>query len=140
MHENHEEWIDSFAGIIPNQHYTSRVELGDEIGLIVRLSGDAYNVVLNFGIPTAVNFLDEGVQLNDVQRMSLYTELLPLNKFESVIYRIKNGRYARYIEECMGSILFQMLGLRQYNIVTLNNVVMIVSQCDPEITVVEINT
>ena len=99
MHENHEEWIDSFAGIIPNQHYTSRVELGDEIGLIVRLSGDAYNVVLNFGIPTAVNFLDEGVQLNDVQRMSLYTELLPLNKFESVIYRIKNGRYARYIEE-----------------------------------------
>lgn len=131
----HEEWVDRFVGLIPFDYYTMHLQTGEENGLIILLEGEHSNVNIDFGIAHAINVLDEGVQLNDPPGFSTCNDLVPETTFPSTIYLIKNGRYAHFIELCMGKVLFETLHLRQYNIVTQNYVVMVIAQDDPLITV-----
>ncbi len=136
MDQLFEEWIDHFENKIPVQNYTIKLKFGEENGLVIRLYGEQYEVIIDFGVVEAINVLDEGVQLNDPWDCS--SDRMPDNGFASTIYMIKNGRYLRYIEACLGSDLSSTLYLKQYNIVALNYVVMVVGRYDPIITVSQI--
>ena len=128
-------WLDTFRGIIPRQTYTAHLSAGEEKGLIVTLSGDLYEVTINFGAVQAVQMLDEGVLLNGEDTEQLKT--LRDQDFPSTLYEIENGNFGHLIETQMGSDLYHALGCRQYNIVTLNYVIFVVSLWEPQITVTQ---
>lgn len=126
-------WLDSFQGIIPKQTYTTRLSAGEEKGLIVTLESNQCNVIINFGVVQAIQMLDEGVQLNSEDTEQL--RILRAQGFPSTIYGIEHGDFGRFVESQMGSELYSALGCRQYNIVTLNYGICIVTLGEPEIRV-----
>lgn len=128
-------WLDKFQGIIPKQTYTAHLSNGEEKGLIVTLDSDLLTVTLNFGAVQAVQMLDEGVLLNGGDTEQL--RILRAEGFPNTIYPIENGDFGRFIEAQMGSDLYHALNCRQYNIVTLNYVIFIVSPWEPEITITQ---
>ncbi len=132
-----EEWVDQFANKIPSGNYSIQLELSDENGLLVHLYSKSFHVLLDFGLVRGVNVLEEGVQLNYLPNCRCDEDILPQSGFQSVVYLIRNGRYAQYIKLYMGEVLFEALRLTQFNVVTQNHVVMIVSPDEPIITITE---
>lgn len=131
-----ELWHDTFANIIPKDTYTMQLEQGEKQGLIILLEGLHHEVTLNFGIVQAVNILDEGVQLNEpcgVSRANL--DHLRKTGYSNTLYLVENGAYGAYIRASMTADVYDFMKLRQYDIVTLNYVVEIVTAYEPEIQI-----
>ena len=137
MNLTKEIWHDRFQGLIPHdRHYSLRLEHGEENGLILRLESQDNRVILDFGSVHAVNIVDEGVHLNDPPGICTDTLLL-LEKtdFSSTLYLVENGGYGTYVKACMTPELYGALHLRQYNVVTMNYCIEIVTAYEPRITV-----
>lgn len=126
-------WHDNFQGIIPRQTYTARLSAGEEKGLVVTLDSDQFEITIRFGAVHAVQMLDEGVQLNG--KVTEQLRILRSQGFPSTIYEIENGDFGRFIQSQMGSELYNALGCRQYNMVTLNYVICVASLSKPEISI-----
>ena len=127
------KWIDTFLGIIPRNDYTVQLSAGEETGLVVTLKSETTSVTVFFGAVQAFQMLDEGVLLqgNDTAHFAA----IRAENFPSTIYEIENGDFSRFIEGQMGHDLYSTLNFRQYTIVTLNYVISIITQWEPEITV-----
>lgn len=127
------KWMDTFQGIIPRNDYTVQLSAGEETGLVVTLKSETTAVIVSFGNVQAYQMLDEGTLLqgSDAEQFAA----IRAENFPSTIYEIENGDFGRYIEVQMGQDLFCSLQLRQYNIVTYNYVISVVSPWLPEITV-----
>lgn len=130
-----EEWLDVFPNLIPGDLYEMELNAGEEHGLLLHLTGRQHSVSLDFGLVYAVNILEEGVCLNDPLGLDCSKNKVPRPDFPSTIYEIKNGRYAKYVESMIGSELYASLHLRQYNVVTMDYVVMIIAGGSPIITI-----
>lgn len=126
-------WLDTFKNVIPVENYSVSLTSGEEAGLTITLIGSMHNVVIDFGITAAIQMLDEGVLLQGEDTPQLQN--LRKDHFPSAIYEIKNGDFSRYIESCMGTDIYCAFQYRQYNIVTLNCVISVVTQWEPKITV-----
>ncbi len=130
-----EHWIDRFQGRIPRRNYQARVINGEENGLVINLFSKEYDIRIHFGIVSGIQMLDEGVLLNNEDAEWSDCDSLRDQNFSSTIYEIEDGSFGNYIAASMGDDYFQARKLRQYNIVTLNYVISVVSGDKPEITV-----
>jgi hypothetical protein len=132
-----EEWIDQFYDKVPQDKYTLQIEAGEEHGLCITLFGAKHQTSLDFGVVCAFTVIDEGMQLNALPDCTYDDSFLQAKdtEFSSVLYLVKNGHFARYVQACMGTELFNFYGLQQYNLVTQNYVVEIVCHDAPEITI-----
>lgn len=128
-------WIDRFQGRIPRKDYQACVENGEEHGLIITLFSKEYDVRLDFGIVEGIQMLDEGVLLNNDDGEWSDIGKLTEQNFPSTIYEIRGGSFGNYIAQSMGCDFFHSMEMKQYNIITLNYVISIVAQYEPEITV-----
>ena len=134
-----EIWHDSFHGQIPKEAYEMQLLQSDQQGLLIHLYGPHHTVTLDFGIVQAVNILDEGVQLHDPPGVTFGNQAeLHRAGFPDTLYQVENGAYAAYIKACMSTDLYEATNLRQYNLVTRNHVVEIISAAEPSITVMNI--
>lgn len=133
----YEDWIDIFPNRIPKRKYFLRLTNGEEHGLVVNLISSDYEVQLEFGLVQGFNVIDEGVLLNPYTNYDNSIDFLQLRseQFPSTIYQVINGAYAHSIMQYFGETLFLAFNLRQYNIVTENYVIMVVSQAEPKIRV-----
>lgn len=128
-----EIWLDTFQGMIPKNIYTVQLSAGEETGLVVALNNENTTVSVFFGNVQAYQMLDEGVLLQgeDSEQFAALRE----QKFPSTIYEVENGDFGRYIEAQMGRDLYGALNCRQYNLVTYNYVISVVTSWVPEIVV-----
>lgn len=135
-----EKWIDAFQNEIPKQQYIARVENGEERGLNIILNGKEFNTLIDFGIVAGVEMLDEGVEINPQGNIESENEFNRIKRtgFNSTIYLVRNSNLGIYIRKSMGSELFKLLKYQEYCIVTLNYVIYVVSNHEPEITVEKI--
>jgi len=128
-----EKWIEVFNGVIPEGTYTAELKNGDENGLVIRLESEKTVVSIEFGLISAVRMLDEGIILQ-----GLFDDI-ELNKYKSenfknIIYKVINGDFERSVKKMSGEI-YNVLGMTQYLIITLNYVIEIISQTEPIIKV-----
>lgn len=128
-------WHDTFQGRIPQQKYTAHLSAGEENGLIVTLDSDLFEVTIRFGAVHAFQMLDEGVLLQgeDTEQLRVLRE----QGFPSTIYEIENGDFGLYVAFNMGTELYRPSNCRQYNIVTMNYVIFVVTCWVPEIRVAQ---
>lgn len=139
MRELQEEWIDAYANIIPSEAYTVQLESGEENGLVICLYGKKHQVRIDFGITTAIQMLDEGVELDLPDGFELSDSFLSIRRqgFPSTLYLVQNSIFGRYIKCIMGMDLYNWSGYREYHMVTMNYSIYIVSRYEPEIVVEE---
>lgn len=139
MMELQEEWIDTYANIIPFESYTVQLENGEENGLEIRLSGKKHQVRIDFGITAAIQMLDEGIELNLPDGFELSDSFLSIRRqgFPSTLYLVENSIFGQYIKCTMGEELYNLSGYHEYCMVTMNYSIYIVSRYEPEIIVEE---
>jgi hypothetical protein len=129
-----EKWIEVFKNIIPNDIYTVEIKSGEEVGIIVNLESIRHLVNLDFGAVTAYRMIDEGVILQGLFD-ELEVEKYKQDSFANKIYKIENGQFGQSIKKIYGE-LYDILGCEHYVIITMNYVIEIVSQWEPELEVV----
>lgn len=128
-----EKWNEVFKGIIPKGVYTAELINGEDKGLIVKLESKEVVVSLEFGAVSAVRMLDEGIVLQglfDDEELNKYKA----EGFKNVIYKLKDGDFGKTIKKMSGEI-FDILGMRQYLIVTLNYIIEVICQSEPRVEV-----
>ncbi len=132
-----EEWMPIYENVIPKQKYTARVSNGEQHGLVILLTGKAYSARIDFGAVQAVQMVDEGTNLLNPPGC-IPGESVALTrdrKFANTIYEVHNSAFSRYIQACMGDELYHALKLREFDVVTENYVISVVTRWEPEITV-----
>ncbi|MCI8508759.1 MAG: hypothetical protein HFJ06_09390 [Lachnospiraceae bacterium] len=110
------------------------LENGEEKGLSVKLLSDNHEVHILFGSVEAVRMLDEGILLGELFSDTAIIEYKKQN-FSNVIYQIEEGQFGELIKQSAGT-LSGILDFKHYIIVTLNYVIEVVTEWQPEIVVV----
>ena len=128
-----ETWKKVFERKIPQEKYTMLLQNGEEKGLVVNLFSATYNVIIIFGAISAVRMIDEGVVLNglfnDEQIDCFYDE-----GFENTIYQIEEGEFDIFVKGISGG-LSDHLKLKHYIVISMNYVVEIITEAEPDIYV-----
>ncbi|QSX06716.1 hypothetical protein JYG23_04495 [Sedimentibacter sp. zth1] len=130
-----EKWNEIFTGTIPAGNYQSFITQNEEDGLIVKLRSAEVVVTLDFGAITALRVLDEGIILGDLFNRDEIKRLKG-EKFKNIIYLINDGEYGRFIEK-IGSGIYDYLDMKHFVIVTMNYVIEVISEWEPEITLTD---
>lgn len=128
-----ETWEEIFKSVIPVGIYQVSVKNGEETGLLIGLESKEYFVNINFGAVSALRMLDEGIILDnlfDTNEVLRYKE----NGFSNVIYKINDGDFSKSIKNYCKE-LYDYLDLKHYLIVTMNYVIEVVADFEPEIDV-----
>ncbi len=129
-----EIWKEILKGKIPYDKYIVLLENGEEKGLSVKLLSDNHEVHILFGSVEAVRMLDEGILLGELFSDTAIIEYKKQN-FSNVIYQIEEGQFGELIKQSAGT-LSGILDFKHYIIVTLNYVIEVVTEWQPEIVVV----
>jgi hypothetical protein len=59
-----EKWEKVFEGEIPHEKYEMLLQNGEEKGLVINLLSEKYNVIIKFGVVSAIRILDEGILID----------------------------------------------------------------------------
>ncbi|MEG0415796.1 MAG: hypothetical protein RR565_06630 [Erysipelothrix sp.] len=129
-----EMWKEAFKGIIPTGDYQVNFINGEKQGLLIELENLSHKVSLYFGAVSASRMIDEGVLLNGYLYNDNELNKYKPDRFANVIYEIESGEFGTFIHEQYGQ-LYEILNLKHYLIITMNYCIDIVSQWEPEITV-----
>lgn len=127
-----EEWKEVFVGMIPAENYQTKLNNGEDNGLVIELISDSKRINIRFGIVQAVRMLDEGI----VQK-ELYSdkevEKYKSNGFKNVIYEVTGGEFAKQIQNISDGYL-TTLEMKHYVIITMNYNMDIITEYEPEIS------
>lgn len=130
-----EHWDEIYKNLIPIGNYQSLIQNGEKAGLIIKLESNEYIVDINFGIVSAFRMLDEGIILDEIfddAEINRYKD----DNFSNTIYKIENGEFGNFIKG-ISSELYGYLDLKHYIIITMNYVMEVISQWEPNIVVEE---
>lgn len=130
-----EQWEEIYKNTIPAGKYQTLVKNGEETGLIIKLENNECIVNIIFGIVSAFRMLDEGILLAgifDENEISKYKR----TNFSNSIYKIQNGEFGNFIKQTSNE-LYDYLDLKHYIIVTMNYVIEVISEWEPNIEVLE---
>lgn len=128
-----ESWKEIFIGKIPKAVYQLQMINGEEQGLEIELTSANVRVLIKFGIVQAVRMLDEGIvqeKLYSDDAIKKYKD----DNFSNVIYEVQQGEFAGQISEISGGY-GEILGLKQYVLITQNYNIDIVTEWEPVIEV-----
>ena len=128
-----EIWEKAFKGKIPKEKYEMLLQNGEKDGLIITLSSVRHNVFINFGAVSAIRMLDEGIVLNNLFDYKQIEEFRK-NGFDNTIYQILDGEFDRFVRE-IGGDLCDCLNFKHYIVVSLNFIVEIITEWEPDIII-----
>ncbi|MGX7148401.1 hypothetical protein [Enterococcus ureasiticus] len=133
-----EKWIDRFSGLIQHcgHDYLVSIKSGDMDGLILELEyrkDEKEKVVIDFFATKAMRVADEGMYLRGIF-CDEEIEKFKGQGFESVIYEMQDGDFGNLIKKTSGG-LYEHLNMKHYIIITLNFVIEVISEMDPDITI-----
>ena len=130
-----EKWKEVYKNKIPKDEYEILVQNGEEKGLIIELISSKYNVSINFGVVSGLRMLDEGIVLNflfDDEQLDVFRD----KEFSNTIYQIEDGEFDEFTKQISGG-LYEYLGLKHYVIISLNYIVEVITEWEPEIQINE---
>ena len=108
---------------------------GEKNGLIITLLSVKYDVIINFGAVSAIRMLDEGITLNGLFNNEQIQDFR--NKgFDNVIYQIIDGEFDDFVGKISGE-LCDYLNLKHYVVISLNFIVEIITEWEPDIHIIE---
>ena len=128
-------WRKVFEGQIPKENYEMLLQNGEKSGLVITLSSTKYNVFINFGMVSAVRILDEGIALNalfDDEQIKDYRKV----QFDNTIYQIIDGEFDGFVRK-IGGELYDYLNLKHYIVISLNFIIEIITEWEPDIKIIE---
>ena len=128
-----ESWQKVFEGKIPKEKYEMLLQNGETKGLVINLKSPKHNVTINFGIVSAIRILDEGIALNnlfDTEQIEKFRR----HRFDNTIYQILDGEFDEFVQK-IGGELCSYLNFKHYVIVSLNFIVEIITEWEPNIEV-----
>jgi len=128
-----EKWEEIFKNTIPKGDYCTVVKNGEESGLNIELECSDHLVKINFGAVSALRMFDEGILLNGVFDEK-EVERFKGDKFSNVIYKLEKGEFGKFVKNASDE-LFDYLDLKHFIIITMNYVIEIISQWEPNIEV-----
>ena len=126
-----ERWIEYCKGIIKKDDYETKIEFGEENGLVIRLLGKRNSVQMIFGNVYSFRIIEEGMVQTDIyfeEELSKYRE----DGFSNVIYQITDGKYALEIDKISEGYVGAM-GYYHFVLITLNYNIDILAMEEPEI-------
>ena len=131
-----EIWQAVFPDIIPKDNYQTQLSNGRFQGLILELNGRFHCVVLKFGIVQAIRILDEGIVQNDLYSCSSLSNLKS-EGFKDIIYEVIDGEFGKQIQN-ISCGYYDALEERHYVIITNDYNIDVVTEWQPEITILPI--
>jgi len=126
-----EQWIEYKPDEISADEYEVVKVLYDCNGTLVELEGNMYNLIIRFDYPDAVRICDEG------RRIKTYNEAEGLQEYRKnfngiPLYKVHHSEFYNWVVEESAGIDTDFV---QYAIVTLNDIVDVISSSPPEIYV-----
>lgn len=128
-----EIWEKVFEGKIPKEKYEMLLQNGEQDGLIITLSSVRHNVFINFGAVSIIRMLDEGIVLNGLFDDKQIEEFRK-HGFDNTIYQILDGELDGFVRE-IGGDLCDCLNFKHYIIISLNFIVEIITEWEPNIII-----
>ena len=128
-----EIWKKVFEGKIPKEKYEMLLQNGEKEGLIITLSSTKHNVFINFGVVSVIRMLDEGIVLSDLFDDKQIEEFRR-REFDNTIYQIMDGEVDRFVQK-IGGELCDCLNFKHYVIISLNFIVEIITEWEPNINI-----
>lgn len=132
-----EKWMETCKGDIPKGKYLAEVRNGEEEGLVILLECEVYSVKIDFGAIPAVRMLDEGILLQgtfDESELMRYKN----DNFSNTIYKIEDGQFERSVRDMSGEF-YDISNFEHYLIITLNYVIEVISEWEPDIEVISLD-
>jgi hypothetical protein len=128
-------WEEFNKSAIPVGKYQVKATNGEELGLFIQLENAEYKVNIDFGAITAFRMLDEGIVMEglfDEKAIIKYRE----RNFSNIIYKVKEGEFGKTIKNASNG-LYDALGLEHYIIITMNYIIEVITQWEPNIEVLK---
>lgn len=126
-----EKWKKVFEKQLPKAQYQVQLQNGEEKGLVINLVSKESRFELDFGSVSAVRMLEEGVALDNLFHGAEFEDLKNTG-FSNVIYQLDGGEFGAFIQKTSKG-LYEYLELKHYVIVTMNYIIEIITQWEPEI-------
>lgn len=130
-----EQWKEVFKGEIPEGEYQVYLKSGEERGTVIELESKEHMVNIIFGVVSAIRMLDEGIVLKgvfDEHQIQKYKK----GGFANTIYEIEGGEFGKFTESIAGE-LYEYLGLKHYIIITMNYLIEVISEWEPQINIMK---
>ncbi len=108
---------------------------GEKEGLVITLLAPEYNVIINFGVVSAVRMLDEGIVLNGLFNEEQTREFRNFG-FDNTIYQVISGEFENFARKISGE-LYDYLNLKHYVVISLNFIVEIITEWKPNISIIK---
>lgn len=131
-----EKWIQYGTNIVPKDLYEVTSIIQDNNGTVINLEGNQFRMKIKFGFVDALRVCDEGRRIrtyNEVQEIQIYRE----NFIGNPIFIVNNSEFNTWIIKESAGIYTD---LKHYSIITMNDIVDIISSFPPEINVVKLET
>lgn len=128
-----ETWEKVTKNQIPKDEYRVSLQHGEEKGLEIQLLSESKQVTIFFGNISMFRVIEEGMALNDLFNCEEIGCLRSAG-FPDVIYQIKKGEFYEFSKKIAGE-LCDLLELKHYVIITMNYIIEVITQWEPEITI-----
>ena len=125
-----EIWQEFFKGRIPKAIYETNIKFGEKTGLIIELLNDD-TIIIDFGNIISFRVLEEGFVQTDIYQKDEVDKYKD-SGFSNVIYRVEEGKYAKYIEEIADGYM-NIIDYYHFIIITQNYNVDIITEYLPEL-------
>ncbi len=130
-----ETWKKVFEGKIPKDKYQILLQNGEKDGLVITLLSEKHNVLINFGAVSAIRMLDEGIVLNSLFNDEQIRDFRNRG-FDNIIYQIMDGEFDDFVRK-IGGELCDCLNFKHYVLISLNFIVEIITEWEPDISIIE---
>jgi len=130
-----EKWEEVYKGSVPDEEYRVLVQNGEEFGLSIKLEGSKHTVDIFFGAGASVRMLEEGVISPDLFKGDDFINYKN-DKFSNIIYKVDNGKFGN-LAKIASEDLYEFLEIKHYVVITMNYVIDIITEWEPEIEVKE---
>jgi hypothetical protein len=130
-----EEWKIVYKNIIPKDDYQVWIQNSEEFGLIVKLGSEKYDINIFFGGGASIRMLEESMippNLFSLKEINIHKQ----GNFPNTIYEITKGSFGTLVREALVD-LYDILDIKHYILITMNYVIEIITEYEPEIEVRE---
>lgn len=127
-----EKWTSLLSGNYDIEHYVTHLTMGEDDGLIIRLSGRDNTIKLDFGNVSAIRFFDEGM-VQDILYDDVYINDEKAVSLPCGIYAVQGGEFLRFVND-VSCKMADTLKLKHYIIITQNYNIEVATMWEPDIS------
>ncbi len=126
-----EKWMNYDGGKIPLGNYELIETIQNCDGTTIKLQSELHNIILKFEFVDSIRITDEG------RRIKTYNEIPDIQKYREnfygvPLYRVENSEYCKWLVQESAGIYTEF---QHYVIITINDIVDVISDVPPKILV-----